>query len=447
MTQDMRATIAARLRAGTQPWPLVQEYGMEHAVLIGEVVDQVRDERQPPDTAQPPDQQASESSTNLFQDWSVDVNDAPDGEGAEQAGKVAKPKAAKPVAQKDRIVELVRDGGADLFHTPAFEPYARIAVGDHRETWPLRSKAFRRYCAWRHFQADRQAPGGQAVADALETLAGMATFDGAERPVFVRIATFDRAVWLDLANPDWQAVKITAAGWQVVADPPVRFRRARGMLEIPTATGGATLDDLRLFCNVEDDDWPLVKAVAVGLLRGQGPYVIANLLGVQGTAKTTTARALRDLVDPNTVALRSEPKDMRDLAIAAANGHVVALDNISHLPVWLSDGLCRLATGGGFATRELYSDAEEALFDFQRPVLLTGIGDLAVRGDLVDRSVTFRLPEIGGADRKPEAQFWRAYAEVRPALLGALLDATAGALAALPGVNLARLPRMADFAI
>ena len=27
---------------------------------------------------------------------------------------------------------------------------------------------------------------------------------------------------------------------------------------------------------------------------------------------------------------------------------VIALDNLSGMPVWLSDGLCRVATGGGF---------------------------------------------------------------------------------------------------
>ena len=59
--------------------------------------------------------------------------------------------------------------------------------------------------------------------------------------------------------------------------------------------------------------------------------------------------------------------------IAATNGWVVALDNLSHLSTWLSDALCRLATGGGFSTRELYTHDEEKLFDAQRPVILNGI--------------------------------------------------------------------------
>lgn len=34
------------------------------------------------------------------------------------------------------------------------------------------------------------------------------------------------------------------------------------------------------------------------------------------------------------------PRDERELFIAASNGHVLAFDNLSGLPHWLSDTLC-----------------------------------------------------------------------------------------------------------
>ncbi len=100
---------------------------------------------------------------------------------------------------------------------------------------------------------------------------------------------------------------------------------------------------------------------------------------------------LRALVDPNAAAIRSEPRDTRDLIIAATNGWVVALDNLSHVSPSLSDDLCRLATGGGFATRELYTDGEETIFDAQRPIILNGIEEVATRGDLLSRTIVVRL--------------------------------------------------------
>ena len=57
------------------------------------------------------------------------------------------------------------------------------------------------------------------------------------------------------------------------------------------------------------------------------------------------SRVIRSLIDPSTSPLRAEPRDVRDLMIASRNSWVVAFDNVSHLPNWLSDAICRLATG------------------------------------------------------------------------------------------------------
>jgi hypothetical protein len=133
--------------------------------------------------------------------------------------------------------------------------------------------------------------------------------------------------------------------------------------------------------------------------------------------------------------------------IAAVNGWVVNLDNLSHLPAWLSDAICRLSTGGGFATRELYSDSDEVLFDAQRPVILNGIEELATRGDLLDRSVILYLEEIPKAERKREAVFWQEFEAALPKLLGVLLNAISTALAKVGTIELDELPRMADFAV
>ena len=62
---------------------------------------------------------------------------------------------------------------------------------------------------------------------------------------------------------------------------------------------------------------------------------------------------LKKLIDPCAAPDRAGPRDERDLMIRARNGWVLAFDNLSKLPDWLSDALCRLSTGGGFSTRAL----------------------------------------------------------------------------------------------
>jgi hypothetical protein len=100
--------------------------------------------------------------------------------------------------------------------------------------------------------------------------------------------------------------------------------------------------------------------------------------------------------------------------IAANNGYLLAFDNLSGLPVWLSDALCRLASGGSFAVRQLYSDDEEVLFEAARPILLNGIEEVISRPDLGDRAIFLILAPIGEVQRRPENELWREFEIERP---------------------------------
>lgn len=338
----------------------------------------------------------------------------------------------------------------ELFHTPAGDAFATVPVVAHRETWPVRSGGFRDWLRRAFYEAEGRVPGGQSVQDALGVIEGKARWDGPERPVFTRLAEHGGAIYLDLCNTTWEVVEVNVTGWRVLpaANTPVRFRRAKGMLPLPCPVSGGTLDELRPFVNAgSEGDFRLMVAWLLAALRPTGPYPVLPLAGEQGSAKSSTARVLRSLVDPNTAPLRKPPRNEHDLAIAAGNSWVIALDNLSHITEWLSDDLARLATGGGFATRALYSDSEEVIFDAKRPVLLTGIEDLATRPDLLDRAIPLDLPVIPKDQRRPEDAFWSEFEPARPRLLGALLDAVAGALRELPHTQLQELPRMADFAL
>ncbi len=199
--------------------------------------------------------------------------------------------------------------------------------------------------------------------------------------------------------------------------------------------------------NVRQEDWPLLLAWLLMAFSPRGPYPVLGLSGEQGSTKSTTARVLRSLLDPSSAPLRTAPREERDLMISANAGWILAFDNLSILPNWLSDAFCRLATGGGFSTRELYTNDEETLFDAQRPVLFTAIEDIVLIGDLVDRGVRLLLPSISKKNRKPESVFWRQFEQVHSRILGALLDIIASILKTLPSVQLKESPRMADFAL
>lgn len=346
-----------------------------------------------------------------------------------------------------RLVDLALD--SELFHDRAGRAYAAFPVADHRETYALRARGFKTWLARRFYELYRRAPSSQAMNDALTVIEGCAIHEGGERDVHVRLAGWEGKIYLDLGDPKWTVVEIGVNGWKITANCPVMFRRERGITSLPVpVSGGAGIEPLWDFLNAASkNDRVLIAACLIAAFRPIGPYPILLLVGEQGSAKSTAARIYRELIDPNTAPLRSAPRDERDLMIALTNGWVIALDNLSAMPDWLSDALCRISTGGGLATRELYSDNAETIFEGQRPVIMTAIEDVASRGDLLDRVVIVALPSILEIHRRPESEIWQRFEDARPLILGVILDAVVAAQRNMDNVKLDRLPRMADFAI
>jgi hypothetical protein len=367
-------------------------------------------------------------------------------DGAPVAPDALKRPGVRGTKQADILIDLAQS--AELFHAPDDTGFADLDINGHRETWPIRAKGFRRWLAHRFYRVTGSAANSEALQSALNVIEAKAQFDAPERPVYVRVGGLDGRLYLDLADKEWQAVEIDDIGWRVIDSPPVRFRRSAGMKALPMPVRGGSIETLRSFLNVKTDaDFVLTVAWVLACLRDRGPYPVMVLSGEHGTAKSTFTDILRAFVDPNTAPLRALPREDRDLFIAASNAHVLAFDSVSGMPPWISDTLCRLASGGGFAVRQLYTDQDEVLFSATRPVILNGIEDIVTRPDLADRAIFLKLEPIPDDRRRTDDELWADFQDASPRMLGALLNAVAAGLERLPDTNLAKLPRMADFAL
>jgi len=337
---------------------------------------------------------------------------------------------------------------ARLFHASDGTGFADLIVDGHRESWPLRSNRFQAWLRQQYYERTWDAPSPAALNAALNVLEAQAQFDGPQLKVSVRLAEHDGLIYLDLADEFWRCVEIGANGWRIAEESPVRFRRSGGMQPLPLPVRGGSVEALAPFLNLaSENDFVLVVAWLLGALRAGGPYPVLAIAGEQGSAKTVLSKLLRALIDPSVAPVRALPRDERELFIAASNGHVLAFDNLSGLPPWLSDTLCRLTSGGAFSTRRLFTDQDEILFPAARPVILNGIEDIITRPDLADRAILLMLASIAERRRRTENALWREFEVARPYILGALLDAAAHGLRMLPRVRLKRLPRMADFTL
>ena len=356
--------------------------------------------------------------------------------------------SSKRESQADRLVALVTTEGVELFHDDLNESFARVPVHNHREVWRCCSKDFRRWLAGRFWQSEEKALGSDALSAALNVIEAQARFEGEEQRLHNRVARHDGAIWYDLADEDWRAVRITGKGWNVVADPPILFRRYSHQRPQPEPVRDGDLRELLRFVNLSDPSQELLLLVyTVCCFLPDIPHPIPVLHGPQGSAKTTLFRMLRQLVDPSAVDVLSFPRDATELVQQLSHHWAPYYDNVSTLPDSISDILCRTVTGEGFSKRELYSDDEDFIYTFRRCVGMNGINVAAHKPDLLDRCILFGLEPIDAAHRKPEEAIWREFEEERPRLLGSILDLLSRAMALHGSVCLTRFPRMADFAL
>lgn len=277
------------------------------------------------------------------------------------------------------------------------ETFARPLPGGHVVRQLRGGRAsLRAELAKRYRSTTKRVPGSQALADAMLVLEGEAQ-ERAPRPVALRVAEHDGAVWIDVGDADETAVKVDATGWEVVKRDehrvPVLFRRTQLTGALPVPKQGGSLDELWPLLNVTEADRPLVRAWLVAALADPNiPHPVLALMGEQGTGKSTACRTIVGLVDPSPVPLRKPPKDPDGWVTAAAGSWVVGLDNLSTIQDWLSDTLCRAVTGDGDVRRQLYTDAGLTVFAFRRALVLNGIDVGAMRNDLTDRTIVVNEP-------------------------------------------------------
>ncbi len=348
------------------------------------------------------------------------------------------------VPQRDVLIGLTEF--VELWHDANRIAYATFPVNDHRENWPVRSRDFRMWLSGQFYEKTGTAIGGQALEDGVRILEARAVNEGPQHEVFTRTGYTSGKMYLDLGDATWRAIEITSTASCLIEKPPLKFLRSPSMRPLPAPEPGSLIEELRQFINVKTDaDFTLVVAWLVAALRHRGPFPILVVNGEAGAGKSVFSRIMRSLVDPSAAPIRAVPRDDRDLVVSASNSWVLAFDNLSNVPGWLADALCRLATGSGFATRMLHTDRDEMIFDAARPIIINGIPTLTDRADLADRAVTIHLRAIPEDERRPEDEMLAEFEQARPRILGALMDAVSSAHSNIDRIKLDRVPRMADF--
>ena len=355
--------------------------------------------------------------------------------------------ATAPEGRESQATKLVRlflnqQPEPLLFHDERQVPYARLQASPAR-ILRLGTKESKTMLGGLLWDAEEKAPGSEAVASAMNVLHHRA-LKGPTLPLHNRLAWHEGAIWMDLTDEGWRAVKISSKGWTIESRPPTLFRRYAQQLPVAEPLRGGDPWKLLSYFSVREEDRLLLMVYVASLFVPDFPHPVLDIHGAQGATKTTLMVLLKELLDPSAVGVCSLPRSERELVQILDHSYLPYFDNVSSLPDWMSDAFCRAITGMGFSKRQLYTDDEDVVYWLMRPVGINGINVAAQRPDLLDRSLLIGLDQMPDDRRRKIVDIKAEFSRDAPSILGGFLDTLVKALN-LPEPKLQRVSRMADF--
>ena len=357
------------------------------------------------------------------------------------------PKASRRKRIAREFLEL---SGNELFRDSFGKSYVKLKRDDHTELWPCQGGEIRREIGLFWYDRAGEPAGGEDVTSITNTLDAKAQRDGKLINVDLRVAknAIDdvNAIFYDLADTKWQCIVITKDSWSIKPHTGVYFQRYKHTQEQVVPVPGGDIRELFKFVNIKKpDEQLLLLCHLVSCFIPDIAHPILGLNGHKGSSKSTIMRMLKTIIDPSPLFASSFPKEQNELVITFSQNWTTAFDNVSEIPDWLSDILCKVCTGDAFSKRKLYTDEDAHIVSYQRCVLLNGINNPVNKPDLLDRMIILWIESISKEERKPLTELWKEFLKALPNILGGVFDALARAFALKDTVNRDNLSRLADF--
>ena len=353
----------------------------------------------------------------------------------------------KALAACDLLAVSLVEAGIELFTDNGERAFMSVLLpSGGRRTYLLGSRIANWYLQHAYYLLTKRAIKETALTEVVQLLEARARFEGAVEVVHTRVARDGDAVVIDLGTEDGCVVRITANGYDVLKASPVRFVMTSGMMALPEPQPGGDLRLLQQLLGLSEVTFTLTLAFIINALRPGGPYLYMLIEGEQGSGKSVLSAILRRLIDPHESEKLRLPENERDLMALAHAFYLLVFDNSSGMSADISDTLCTLATGGGFASRKLYTDGDLYFMKATRPFIINGISDVATKSDLIERLITVELTRPEEGERKTEEEILSEFNDIYPQILGALYDAVACALRNEGTIKTPRNVRMADAA-
>ncbi len=363
--------------------------------------------------------------------------------------------------QADIILDIAKQNCQEIFKDEYKIAHAAVTINDHLEILPVNGTRFKHWLRKVVRKEFNVIVRDGLLNEVVEDLASSAAFDGQLRELSTRFAPAPndnlglKLRWYyDLTNDQYEFIEITPEGWKIKKNEII-FRRIEHQQaqNYPNTAGDYPIDIFDKFMNllnVKPGKRLILKCYIISLFIPDLSKAVLMVHGEQGSAKSMLQELIKMLVDPDIVKTFSFPKDLAELVQQLSHNALVYYDNLSRIPGWISDLLCRATTGSGFSKRSLYTNDEDFVYSLMRAIGFNGINLAATKADLLDRGLIIQTEMIPKGDRKRMRKIWNEFNTLKPQLLAYILDTLVKVLAwkrENPSVELLKeLPRMADWA-
>ena len=349
------------------------------------------------------------------------------------------------------MLQLLETMGYETAHNDMLEPLITIYPDDKKMTFLLNGGAFEQFIVYRFMQTNGTSPKKQMVDMTMTFLEGQAIYESDMAHADIRLMGDLEMIEIDLCDPSYQAVQVTANGFEIVTPENLFFRR-HGMHSLPvpfemtSEDVSEAFDEFYSFLNVDEDQFKLAVGVLLMAFHPTGPYPLVFVQGGEGAGKGSFCEGLKSVTDPNKTPHTTLSKTAADLVIQAASNRILSFDNVSRYTFneKVSDLLSQMSTGIGLRKRALYTDDGESVMNLSRMVLLNSIDYVIKQQDLLSRAIGFNLNRVSDEDRITKREFKARLEAVRPRVFSAIVNALVHVLRNFDEVDIQSGSRMID---
>ena len=349
----------------------------------------------------------------------------------------------KSKTQEEIILDIVDK--LDIYKNSMDEVYVKVNINEQIKHLKVDSYLFKQWISLEYNNTTKKMPSAENISKAINLLKARGML---LEPVIIgqRCIAKDNTIYYDLANSKGEIVKIDTNGWIITTDSECIFDSNTIMKAQVRPVKFNDLNILDKYFRYKDANHLVLQKVAlVSSFIDDIQRPISLLHGDKGSAKTSSMKLIRNIVDPSVVPITSLPRSTDDLAVALTNQYLICFDNIDKISNDISDLLCTAVTGGGYAKRKLYTDSEQHVMNFKKCIVLNGINVVATKSDLLDRCILMELDRIPSNERIGEYELDKMIEEDMPKILGAIFTTISKAMNKYKEIELKNLGRLADF--